>query len=557
MNHIAQTIASALGESKADLVIKNAGIFNVFTGEIETGDLAVTDGYITGIGSYSGNTEIDGSGKVIVPGFIDGHIHLESTTVTPLQFCKAVLPHGTTAVITDPHEIANVCGKDGIDYILNSTMNLPLDVFVVVPSCVPATAFDETGYTISSEDVAKYLENDRVLGLAELMNYPGVIFRDSEVLSKVKAAKDASKLIDGHAPGLTGNELNAYIASGVYSDHECTRIDEAIEKLKRGQWIMVREGTASRNLSSLIEICDEPYCHRALFVTDDKHPGDLARDGEIDHIIRKAISLGANPASVYQMATINAATYFNLAGRGALCPGYMADFVVLSDFETCRIESVYKNGLKVTDNEDIFNIPSTVPSSISDTIHCNDVTPEDFNIDGPAKVIGVIPGELLTTDEGESDCIDISRDILKLAVVERHHNTGHIGKAYVTGYGLKSGAIATSIAHDSHNIICVGTNDEDMASAVMELKKIKGGMVVIDDGKVIEELSLPIGGLMCDLPVEETQDRLDALKNAARNQGVHEGIDPFMTLSFASLPVIPDIKLTTLGVFDVLKFSLV
>ncbi len=561
--HRKRRIASAIGEYKAALVFKNARIFNVFTREFEMGDLAVNNGYIVGIGEYEGEEEIDATGKTIVPGFIDGHLHLESSIVTPSQYCKAVLPHGTTSIVADPHEIANVCGTEGIDYMLKATEDLPLDVYIMVPSCVPATPFDESGYKIDVEDVKKYLQNPRVLGLAEMMNYPGVFSRDPETIEKIKATHDARKIIDGHGPGLTGKELNAYTTAGIFSDHECTTEEEGLEKLRRGQWIMIRQGTAGRNLQALVPLCKEPYAHRCLFATDDKHPGELNRQGHIDYIIREAIAYGVQPEIAYQIATINAASYFRLASVGAVCPGYRADFLVLKDFEKVEIEAVYKDGMKVLGQEDGPKWEMEIgeaykpKASITNTINISTVAAKDFVIKGPKKVIGLVPGEILTTDCGEADGIDLEQDILKLAVVERHHHTGHIGLCYVKGYGLKAGAVATSIAHDSHNIICVGASDRDMAKAVMALKKIKGGMVVVKDGEVLAELALPIAGLMCDLDVEEAQEKMDAVKNAAKELGVGEGIDPFMTMSFASLAVIPTLRLTTHGVVDVNLFRLV
>lgn len=557
-------IAAALSEKKASLVLKNAKFLNVFTNEIEEGDIAVTNGYFVGIGDYDGIEEIDAYGKVVVPGFIDGHMHLESSVVTPLQYCKAVLPHGTTAIVADPHEIANVCGTAGIDYILKATENLPLDVFVMIPSCVPATMFDENGFEITHQEMEKYLTNDRVLGLAEMMNYPGVIYRDKEVIEKIKLTMAYRKIIDGHAPGLSGKSLNAYATAGVFSDHECTNADEAIEKCRRGQWIMVREGTACKNLEALLPLCKEPYCNRTLFVTDDKHPGDLAREGHIDHIIRKAIKNGVDPKVAYKIASYNAATYFRIASMGAVCPGYRADFVILNDFEAVDIDSVYKAGVKVAENSSDgqkwtieWKDKQKAPARISRTVNVANLSVADFSLKKKEeKVIGLIPGEILTSDEGTASKTDVSRDILKLAVVERHHYTGHVGVAFVKGYGLKQGAVATSIAHDSHNIIVVGANDEDMLCAVNHLKKIQGGMAVVLDGKVLADLSLPIAGLMCDLDVEEAQEKLDAVKKAAHDLGVRKDIDPFMTLSFSSLPVIPKLRLTTLGVVDVEQFKL-
>ena len=562
IENLDKRIASAIGNEKADLVIKNVDILNVFTNEIEHGDLAITGGYFVGIGEYSGITEIDATGKTIVPGFIDGHIHLESSIVTPYQFTQAVLPHGTTAVVTDPHEIANVCGTKGIDYILEATKELPLDVYVMIPSCVPATPFDESGYTIDSATVADYIDKERVLGLAEMMNYPGVFMRDRQVLEKIEATAAKNKIIDGHAPGVKAKELNAYTSAGVYSDHECTNAEEAIEKIKRGQWIMIREGTASKNLEALLPLCKEPYYSRCLFATDDKHPGDLAVDGHIDYIIKKAIQNGIKTEIAYKIGSLNAATYFRMPNSGAICPGYHADFVILNDYNNVDICAVYKNGVKVSEVNNgtkwIVDAGNNVSVSddICDTVHIEEVKASDFAIDAEAKVIGLVPGQILTTDEGSASCVNTETDIAKLAVVERHHNTGHIGLCYVKGYGIKKGAVATSIAHDSHNIICVGTNDEDMACAVNSLKRMKGGMVVVSEGKVISELALPIGGLMCDLPVEEAQAKLDNVKEAAYSLGVADGIDPFMTLSFSSLAVIPTLRLTTLGVVDVTKFEL-
>ena len=558
--HRKRRIASAIGEYKADLVIKNTRILNVFTGEFEEGDVAVKNGYFVGIGDYEGEQEVDGTGKTLVPGFIDGHLHLESSIVTPMQYGRAVMPHGTTSIVCDPHEIANVCGSDGIDYVLHATADIPLDVYVMIPSCVPATPFDETGYTINSATVKEYLNKDRVLGLAEMMNYPGVVSRDAETIEKIKAAHETRKIVDGHGPGLSGRELNAYVTAGIFSDHECVSAKEAKEKLRRGQWIMIREGTAGRNLEALMELCNEPFYHRCLFVTDDKHPGELNREGHIDSIIRKAISLGAKPENAYIMASLNAASYFHLASLGAICPGYRADFVILNDFASVDIQQVYKDGSLVFDKDHTealnWGKEYQPKASILNTVNISDVTAEDFVTEGLKKVIGLVEGEILTTDEGEADHVDVTKDILKLAVVERHHHTGHIGLCYVKGYGLKHGAVATSIAHDSHNLICVGENEADMAYAIMELKKMKGGMVVVEDGKVLAELALPIAGLMCDLDVEDAQNKMDQVKAAAYKLGVNSGIDPFMTMSFSSLPVIPTLRLTTLGVVDVTKFKL-
>ena len=565
----AQRIQVALGKIKAELVLKHATYLNVFTNEWLKGDIAISQGYFVGIGSYEGEKEIDATGLTIVPGFIDGHLHLESSIVTPDQYARAVIPHGTTAIIADPHEIANVLGEKGIDYILKATEELPLDVYLMMPSCVPATSFDESGAMIDHEVIDKYLNEERILGLAEMMNYPSVLCGDEEVLSKFKVTTKKNKLIDGHGPGLSGKQLAGYVTAGVASDHECTEAAEAIEKLQNGQWIMIREGTAGKNLEKLVSLLDDRYYERCLLVTDDKHPGELKSEGHIDHIIRKAISLGAKPINVYKAASFNAAQYFRMAYRGAIAPGFQADFVVLEDVDTVKIHSVYKEGRQMSSgNELLPEIAQELVSKkaegltealgINDSIHVGPLSKASLQTKKKAeKVIGLIKGELLTTDEGEACGIDIDQDILKLCVVERHHQTGHVGVCYVKGYQMKAGAVATSVAHDSHNIIVVGTNDEDILFAISEIIKLSGGMVVVKDGKVLEELALPIAGLMCEMDVLEAEEKLNAVKEAAYSLGASKDIDPFMTLSFTSLPVIPKLRLTSLGVVDVEQFKLI
>lgn len=562
-------IQTALGEIKPQLVFKNATYLNVFTNEFLKGDIAVSDGIFAGIGEYSGEHEIDASDYTIVPGFIDGHMHLESSIVTPAEYAKAVIHHGTSAVIADPHEIANVCGKAGIDYMIEASDNLPVDVYFMVPSCVPATQFDETGYRIDHKNVKKYLDNERVLGLAEMMNYPGVITCDREVIKKLAAARKKDTIIDGHAPGLTGKQLAAYVTAGAMSDHECSESAEAIEKIRAGQWIMIREGTAGKNLKKLVSLLDDRYYRRCLLVTDDRHPGDLKIEGHIDNIIRKAISLGAKPENVYTAASFNAASYFGLRRTGAIAPGYRADFVILEDRKEVKIDSVYKNGVRMSQHgrltkecramftnkaEQMKNVDN---SGIKDTVHIAKLTAGSLKTpSGEAKVIGVVEGELLTTDCGSASGINVKKDILKLCVAERHHATGHVGVCYVKGYKLKEGAVATSIAHDSHNIIAVGASDDDILLAIRTIERMHGGMAVVNNGRVLAELALPVAGLMCELDVSKAQKKLDGLKSAAYGLGAAKGIDPFMTLSFISLPVIPKLRLTSLGVVDVDKFSI-
>ena len=558
---IKEQIKSARGLMKADLVIKNANVLNVFTEQFEKKDIAVKDGYVVGLGEYEGITEVNAENKTVVPGFIDGHVHLESSVVSPKQFCKAVVPHGTTAVVADPHEITNVLGKTGFNYILEASKGLPLDMYLMVPSCVPATPFDESGAEITYEDVDQLLAKPGVIGLAEMMNFPGVLDGSLDVLRKISTATDSKKVVDGHAPGLSGKELNAYIASGVRSDHECTTAEEAMEKISLGQWVMIREGTACKNLEALMPLFEKPYCDRCMLVTDDKHPGDLAKEGHIDHIVRKAISLGANPVNAYKMASYNAAIYFGLTSNGSISPGYAADFVILDDVNSVKIHSVYKKGKRIDDSIDSI-LRSIVRANpyvlkVSDTVRIREITADNFKLNKEKeKVIGLVPGEILTTDEGYATDVDVDQDICKLSVIERHHNTGHIGIAFVKGYGLRAGAVATSIAHDSHNVIVAGIDDEDMACAVSRIKEMQGGMVVVKDGEVIAELALPIAGLMCDLDANECEEKLNQVKEAAYLLGVNKNIDPFMTLSFSSLAVIPTLRLTTLGVVDVTKFEL-
>ena len=548
----------AAGRDKAELVFKNVKYLNVFTNRFVTADVAITSGYVAGIGDYNGENEIDCTGRYLVPGFIDSHIHLESSIVSPKTFSRVVSAHGTTAVVTDPHEITNVLGADGIEYMLKATENLPIDVFFVISSCVPASPFDENGAVINHLDTEKYMDNPRVLGLAEMMNFPGTVGGDGEIIKMILSAENSGKVTDGHAPGLGGKGLNAYAAAGVMSDHECTTAEEALEKLSLGQYIMIRQGTAGRNLEALVPLLNGDTYTRCLFATDDKHPGELSENGHIDYIIKKAISSGVKPEIAYKVASFNAAQYFKLPQRGAIAPGYIADMVLLDDIQKVEISAVYKNGkmpeLTVKENSDV---DSALNARARRTMNTAKITEKSIGITKSSeKVIGLINGQIVTTDEGEAESIDIQNDILKVCVVERHKNTGHIGRCYIKGYGLKSGAVATSIAHDSHNIIAVGTNDSDIVTAVNTIIDMGGGMVVVNSGSVVESLPLEIAGLMTDADIDYVNGKIDSLKQAAYSLGVNKNIDPFMTLSFVSLPVIPHIKLTTLGVVDVDKFEL-
>ncbi len=549
-------INAAAGREPADLVLKNATYVNVFANQLCTADIAVAEGLIVGMGTYSGTVEADMTGKIVLPGFLDAHIHLESSLVSPREFVKAVLPHGTTTVITDPHEIANVMGTDGIEYMLQATEELPVDVRFMLPSCVPATPLDESGAVLDYRAIDSFYDHPRVQGLAEMMNFVGIIAGDDQPVEKIVAAQAHHKKIDGHAPDLVGNDLNAYIAAGVYSDHECHDLNDAIAKLERGQFIMIREGTAARNLEALAPLLCDKYSERCMFCTDDKHPNDLLEKGHIDYIVKKAIGLGVDPITAVKVACHNAARYFLLNNRGAIAPGYLGDFVIIDNFLDFNIEKVYKKGELMVENGVVKDFPEPeIEQYLTDrahsTFHVGTLTTEDFIDHRPRGIIGMVNGEITTVDAGYSDRIDVEYDVLKIAVVERHKNTHHIGIGFLQGYGLKSGAVATSISHDSHNIIVVGTNEADMAAAVNRVVELNGGIVVWDGGEPKAEVPLAIAGIMSDEPLVTVNEKLERAKEQAHALGVSQGIDPFMTLSFMALPVIPSLRITTRGVFDV------
>ena len=549
-------IRVAAGREPADLVLKNATYLNVFSNELVEGDIAVAEGLIVGMGAYTGRKEYDMTGKVVLPGFIDAHIHLESSLACPREFARAVLPHGTTTVITDPHEITNVMGTDGIDYMLQATEGLPIDVRFMLPSCVPATPMDESGASLGYRAIDSFYEHPRVNGLAEMMNYVGVIAADPGVIEKIVAAQAHHKKIDGHAPFLQGKDLDAYVAAGVYSDHECSDLNDAIAKLQRGQFIMIRDGTAAKNLEALVPLLSPRYYERCMFCTDDKHPSDLLEKGHIDYIVRKAIQLGADPILTIKAASHNAARYYQLNNRGAIAPGYLADFAVVDGLETVNVQMVFKKG-KLWYSEDYCRempMPAIEPYLVDrahDTFHVRPLVADDFRDQRRRGVIGLVPGEIMSTDNGYADHVDLEQDILKIAVIERHKGTGHIGLGYIQGYGLKSGAVATSISHDSHNIIVVGTNSADMAAAANRVVENRGGIVVARAGEIQAEVVLEVAGIMTDQPVEKINANLEAAKETAYALGVNRGIDPFMTLSFMALPVIPTLRITTRGVIDV------
>lgn len=565
----------ASGRRKASLVLKGGTVVNVFTEKTEVADIAIEDGYIAGIGDYEGEHNVDLSGRYICPGFIDGHIHIESAMVSPPEFEKAVLPHGTTAVIADPHEIGNVAGCQGIDYMLETTKDLDLDVFIMMPSCVPATALDESGAVLGPEDLKPYYDNPRVLGLAEVMNSLGVVAGMDDLMGKLSDAGSRGMVIDGHAPFLEGNGLNAYVCAGVLSDHECSDIDEALKKLGRGQYIMIREGTAARNLEALMPLFAAPYYERCMLVTDDKHPGDLISMGHIDYIIRKAVSLGADPIKAIKMGTLHSARYFGLKDRGAVMPGLRADLAVLEDLKDFRVLAVYKDGklaaekgVCIQEKEDKSRELASAFPRVFDSFHLDEITLKDLELEKKGtmqRVIQFQPHELLTQERilpwpdddtaaaqgHRAQGVDLNEDIVKAAVFERHLHTGHTGIGFIGGYGLKKGAVATSVAHDSHNLIVIGTNDRDMVLAANAVRKNKGGLAVAVDGQVTGELALPIGGIMTQASVYEVESQLEKLKEQTRKLGISEDIDAFMTLAFVSLPVIPKLRINSYGVIDV------
>lgn len=567
MKGVQELVDTALGRTAADLVLKNAQVFNVFTGTFSKGDVAIVNGSIAGVGEYSGRKELDVTGKYITPGFIDGHVHMESAMVSPAQFACAVVPNGTTTIVADPHEIANVAGLEGIRYILNATEQLPLNVYVMLPSCVPATHLENSGAKLTAKDLEEFIHHPRVLGLGEMMDYPGVLHKSEGVLEKIKLAE--GKLVDGHAPGLTGKELTGYIAAGICSDHECVTPEEATERLAQGMHVMLREGSAAHNLLQLLPAVNQYTVSRCLFATDDRHPEDLIEQGHINHMVKLAVQAGYDMAWVLQMATINAANYFRIGNLGAIAPGYRADLLVFDNLEDWRPVMVFKDGqLAAEQGKSLFMNFFVEDKAVRNTLSLGEITLEKLRLPASsdkARVIGLVPHQLVTTqlelavpiEKGEF-VPDLSADIAKLVVWERHKGTGKVGVGLLQGLGLKKGAIASTIAHDSHNLVVVGTSDAAIIRAVREVERIQGGLVVVGDKEaVLGSLPLPLAGLMTDQDIGEVQAQLAALQKMVRSLGVKAEYDPFMTLAFLSLPVIPALKLTDEGLVDVNTFQLV
>jgi adenine deaminase len=568
MTSLKERIRIAAGEGMADLLIKNGRVVDVFSGQIEKKDVAIWGGIIVGFGDYQAQKVIDVNGDFLCPGLIDGHVHIESSMITIPQFAWAVLPHGTTTVIIDPHEIANVMGLKGIRFMAESARRIPLNVFIMAPSCVPATHMETSGATLRAKEIRSLLKDPWVLGLAEVMNFPGVIYRDQEILRKIELAR--GRRVDGHAPSLSGKGLYAYLSAGIHSDHECTTLKEAKEKVENGMWIQIREGTNARNLKDLLPLVTPRNSRRFLFVTDDRHPKELLEEGHIDSVVKKAVQWGLDPILAIQMATLNAAEYFRLDDLGAIAPGYKADILAFEDLGEFKVKKVFKDGELVAEDGEMIvrapKTPSALKNRVKGSVRIKPMRAETFLLRSNqvlAKVIQLIPNQIVTRKVMKKVLLkdgiafpDIGEDILKIVVVERHRGTGNIGIGFVQGFGLKKGAIGSSVAHDSHNFVIVGTNDQDIFKAVMTMKKMGGGLVVVAEGEVLGSLPLPIAGLMTDAPVSQVHLRLETLLKASESLGCTLP-DPFMTLSFLSLPVIPELKLTDKGLVDVTQFKIV
>lgn len=562
-----RAVSVARGEQPADLVIRGGRFVNVFSGEIYETDIAIAEGRTAGLGRYEGKETFDASGCFVTPGFIDAHIHLESSCVTVPEFARAVVPLGTAGVITDPHEMANVLGLDGIRYMLESSRGMPLSVYYMLPSCVPSTELETAGARLDAPDLAPLLTHPSVLGLAEVMNYPGVLAGNPRVLAKISMASD--RIVDGHAPGLTGRDLCAYISVGIRSDHECTTLDEAREKLRLGMHVLIRDGSVAKNMAALLPLVTPATAHRFALVSDDRLPVDLLAEGHLNGLLRKAVSLGLPPVTAIQMVTINPATFFGLKNMGAVAPGYRADIVLLDDLQEFRVRAVFKDGrLVARDGSLLADLPRP-PQAPRSGIRIGWDHIKSFEVPVPrsgsslGRVIEVMPNQLVTKEVRLSLTIrdgmvvaDAERDVAKLAVVERHHGTGNVGVGFARGLGIRQGAIASSIAHDSHNVIVAGTDDRDMLAAVKTVERLEGGLVAVNDGKVLAAMPLPIAGLLSDLSLDGAAKQMADVMAAARTLGCRLP-RPFMTLSFLALPVIPELKLTDRGLVDVTRSALV
>lgn len=564
---LAHRLAVARGDEPADLVLSGGRVLSVFTGELLDADVAICGEHVAGVGpGYRGSVVADVSGLILLPGFIDGHMHLESTKLMVDEFARAALPWGTTTVVLDPHEIANVFGLDGVRAILSRAAEIPLDYYVMVSSCVPASPFESSGATVTADEIARFLvEEPNAIGVAEMMDVPGVVHGEEEAVAKLVAA--GGRHVDGHAPGLSGMPLNAYLAAGIRSDHECTTFEEALEKRRLGMWIMIREGSAARNLEALLPLVIELGPGNCLLCTDDREPDHLLEQGHINDVVRKAVALGCPPADAVIMATLNAARYHRLYEHGAVAPGYLADVVAVPDLTSFRPTHVWKRGRQVAEDGRAVAVPAVAaPDWMRDSIHVRELTADDFAIvaNGRVRVIGVNAGQIVTRaledEPGRRDgraVADPERDLAKIAVIERHRDTGRVGLGFVRGFGLRRGALASSHAHDAHNVVVVGVDEADMAAAVNHLREIGGGQVAVADGGVLAEVACPIGGLLSDRPVEEVAAAAHAMDGAAHGALGVTLPSPFMAMSFLALSVVPELKLTDRGLIDVDRLELV
>lgn len=563
-------IAVARGSRPADLLVKGGRLVNVFTGEVYEADVAIQGDRIAGVGpGYDAREVVDAAGALVMPGFLDGHVHIESSMCVPSHFARVVVPAGTTTVIVDAHEIANVCGLEGLAFMLADSDNIPLDVYMMAPSCVPASPYESSGAVLGSADLERFLGERRVLGMGEMMNFPGVVLADDLVMAKLALA---SRIVDGHAPALSGKELNAYVAARVMSDHECRTAEEASEKLRLGMHVMIREGSIARNLVDLLPAARGLAQERCMFVTDDRHADDLVAFGHIDNAVRLAIRHGMDPVVAVKLASLNCARYFGLDGVGAIAPGWQADLLVVDDWQAFGIETVIKRGKIVARRGmPLFDPPMAPIHAVIDTVRVGPLAPELLRVPAPrgasaarVKVIGVVPGqcwshaleaELPVSPDG-AILPDLSQDVAKVAVIERHRATGNVGVGFVQGFGIERGAIASTVAHDAHNLMLMGTNDVDMLVAAEALVRSQGGVCAVRDGQVVELLPLPIGGIMSDRPMAWVADKLHALQRAAAEDLGIKAPHPFMTLAFLALSVIPELKITDRGYVDVTRFDL-
>lgn len=570
MDGLQRRIQIARGKLPADLVLRNTQLVNVCSGECYAADVAIADGRIVGVSApgegYQGHEERDLQGRWLAPGLIDGHMHIESTMMVLAEFARIVTPRGVTAVILDPHEFANVMGVAGIRYVLKSGHGLPLSAYVMLSSCVPASSFESPYRALMADDLLPLLEEERVLGLAEMMNIPGVLHGDEQVLEKIVATHKHGLVVDGHAPGLSGRDLCAYAAAGIMSDHECTTLEEARQRIRLGMWLMIREGSAARNLDALLPLVKELHPPRVFFVTDDRDPQDLTTRGHIDSMVRRAIELGLDPVEALRLASYNTAQYFRLYDRGAIAPGFVADLVVLDDLRTFQVESVYKDGVLVARGGRLLvDVPVVASPAATDTVHIGNIREADLHMPGKAgcvEVVGIEPGQITTKHLQEEAPIrdgeivaDPARDLLKLVVIERHHASGRIGLGLVKGFGLQHGALASSVAHDAHNLVIAGVSDGDILRAACALEEMGGGFAIVVDGEVRASVPLPLGGLVSPLPAAELVQQMHTLDATAAALGCTLE-HPCMTLSFLSLSVIPALKLTDQGLVDVETFTL-